>query len=462
MVEGAFPGGTTINIIEGAYTCYPNVGTVLTPEITPLTVYTVGPTMYMEATKTTGLVLGESFTVYVKFKDFTDLYGWQAGLQWDPSVLEATSVEDFYAGSLFDVLAPGVFTLNISGILNNTAGKLYPPHGQCLTNDYNVTGTSGTGYEIFKVEFMVKDVFEDGTTIEIMDGGYTCYPNVGKVLTPTTTPLTVYTLVGPPGPREYTVTLCVYAPGAVPETNCTSHIVTVYPPAMGRAIDLYTLSKDPFDGKGPNVECDAFAPQELVILCAKVTYNDDPVANKIVSFIVNASDGTGTLILFRTNMTNAEGIARVEFRIPSDAPFGQWLAYAMVDIAQKRVVDTMPFKVGWIIEILSITPQAASYKKGETAEFELEIQNIAKTLKNATVTVVIYDELAVPIAVITYTWTILPEETMLFSSELGIPMWAFVGIAYVYANAFTILPTPTNEGVPYCPEASSTFIIAKP
>jgi len=227
---------------------------------------------------------------------------------------------------------------------------------------------------------------------------------------------------------------------------------------MGAAIDLY-CQKAPFDGKGPNVKSDAFAPQELVILYAKVTYNDDPVANKLVGFQVNASDGT--LVFTRVAETDESGIAMAEFRIPSDPVFGEWLAYAIVDVAQTTVADTMPFDVGWIIEILSVTPVESTYSKGETASFTLSIKNLGKTTKTPTITVVVYDECAVPIAVaLVPEWSIEGEATVDFTCDLEIPMWAFVGTATVYANAFTDLPS--NDGVPYCPEASASFIIAKP
>ena len=262
---------------------------------------------------------------------------------------------------------------------------------------------------------------------------------------------------------DYPVTLQVYAPGATPDTAEVTHTITVLPPAMGAQIDLY-CQRVPYDGTGPNVEADAFAPQELVILYAKVTYNGDPVANKLVAFQVNMSNNEA--LIYRVAMTNGTGIAETEFRIPSNPPglpVSDWMAWATVDVAETTVADTMPFKVGWLVYIVSVIPEFLSYKKGETAHFDLEINNIAKTTKNPLITVVVYDALGVPIGMVEIpAWNIPGESTKFLGVDIDIPMSAFISppSGSVYANAFTDLPQ--NNGVPYCPEASSTFLIAKP
>ena len=83
-----------------------------------------------------------------------------------------------------------------------------------------------------------------------------------------------------------------------------------------RVIDLYT-QKVPFDGKGPNQPSDSFQPQELVILYALVTYNDAPVAQKVVSFSVNGPPNPfENITLLRTATSDQNGVANVSFRIP--------------------------------------------------------------------------------------------------------------------------------------------------
>jgi len=256
---------------------------------------------------------------------------------------------------------------------------------------------------------------------------------------------------------EYHVTLEVYAPGATPDTADITKTVKVIPPAMGAAVDLTAPTQAPFDGTGPDVECDAFAPQQLVVLRAKVTYNLDPVQGKLVAFEVH--DGDDYIIIARTNTTNADGIAEVSFRIPSMPNFGDWLAIVTVDVAETTVADTMPFKVGWIIELLSVEPDASTYHKGELMYFTLTFKNIALTTKNTTLTVVVYDDVGVPIGLL-----VVPD----FSVEAGfdgpyltagitVPPWTFIGTGKVYANAYTKLPS--LGGVPYCPEVFAEFVL---
>jgi hypothetical protein len=254
----------------------------------------------------------------------------------------------------------------------------------------------------------------------------------------------------------------VYAPGSLPEeTDQESHDVTVLERPLGPNIDLYA---DDWS-KGPDQEGDAHAPQELVCLYAKVTYNDDPVANKLVAFQVIDSEGHD--IIYRVDDTDKNGIATVCFRVPNTPAFGTWLAIATVDIAQTTVDDTMPFKVGWIVEILSIqltddmgTP-LTSIKKGETMYFTITLQNIAKSSRTATLTVTVYDDAGQPIGSFAIEdETFMPGPATILNFALLVPSYAFVGVGKAYANAFTAFPV--DGGVPLCPEASTQFQIKKP
>jgi PKD repeat protein len=263
---------------------------------------------------------------------------------------------------------------------------------------------------------------------------------------------------------DYNVTLEVYAPGnypqGVPDTDRITKTITVFAPAMGAALDL-TSNKE-VNGLGPGQPSDAFAPQELVILYAKVTYNGEPVANKLVGFEVK--DPNGTPVIYRANVTDESGVAWVEFRLPSNPPFGDWLAIAKVEVAQTIVGDTMPFKVGWIVSIVSVEPDQGSYAKGEEASFTVTLKNIAKTTKTVVLTITVYDACGVPIyAAAVPDWSIEGEATKLFTfTDVLIPNWAFISPppAYVYVNVFT--DTPQYGGVPYCPEGSTWFLITKP
>ena len=262
-------------------------------------------------------------------------------------------------------------------------------------------------------------------------------------------------------PGDYPVTLEVYAPGTgVEETDQITKTVKVIPPPAGAAIDL-TSNKVPMNGEGPDVASDSFAPQELMILYAKVTYNDDPVEGKLVGFEVRDSEDNH--VTYRTATTDSSGIAWVELRIPSMPASGDWIAIAIVDVAGTTVADTMPFRVGWIVQILSVTPDLAEYHKGEDMSFIMEITNIALTSKTVTLTLVIYDACGVPIAqLVILDWTLDPDVTAYVATAVGIPVpsWAFVSPppAVVYANSFTALPS--LGGVPTCPEVSAEFMIS--
>jgi len=508
------------------------------------------PTMYLTATKTTGLTIGEKFYVEVLIKDFTDLYGWQVGLLFDKNVLEVDTTDPSggvqygklsWSESIFAVLAPSRSTNPMAGTIDNANGQIYPPYAEALTGSGGVTGTAGTGYKLMKVAFKVKGYAPTGTTISFYESdpfgivsAWTQWPNVGDLLAPAYESLTVYT-EAPPAPHgptakfswlplfptegatvnfdasastpgfdgtnicpitqyrwdwngdlvfddttasptithvfatagDYPVTLEVYAPGATPDTDRITKTVKVLPPAQGADIDLY-CQRTPYNGEGPDVEADAFAPQELVILKAKVTYNGDPVANKLVAFQVNASDGSD--VIYRVAFTNDEGIATVEFRIPSNPPMGMWIAWATVDVAETIVADTMPFYVGWLITIGNVVLTPSSVAKGATLTVEFDVYNWAMTTKDPTMTIVLYDACGVPIQQIAVeSWDIpgrsgnpIPPSPQPFSQTFTIPLWAFIsppeGKAYI--NAFTALPC--NNGVPYCPEASASFIILKP
>ena len=229
--------------------------------------------------------------------------------------------------------------------------------------------------------------------------------------------------------------------------------VTVYPP-----VDVYTER----GGKGEGAWSDAYAPQEEVVIFASVTRKGDPVQNKLVAFEVQ--DPTGDVWLDRSNNTDQNGIATVRFRLPAEPVFGTWIVIATGDIAEQTFNDTVTLKVGWLVEILSIETvdiygdTKTSFTKGEHVYFNVTIQNIAFTSKEATITIVVYDECGVPIGHVTLqNWLIPPGTTQIFIIDLQIPKWAYVGVAATYVNAYTDLPT--QEGTPTCPEKATTFLI---
>jgi len=257
---------------------------------------------------------------------------------------------------------------------------------------------------------------------------------------------------------NYTVTLKVTDRQGFSDT--TSKMITVLPFRL--TIDVYT-QKEPYSGKGPNMPSDAFAPEEEVILYANVTFNDEPVADKLVDFYVFEPNATEPF-LHRTNMTDGNGLTYVSFRLGNEPPFGIYKVVANVEVTQTIAEDTMTFKVGWIIEVLRVettdkdgNPQV-DFREGEDIHFKLIVQNIAFISKNATLTVVVYDETRTPIGVGDSQLEIAPgwfELNLLFN--LRVPKWSAVGVAEGFACAFT--NWIWENGTAYCPEATTSLAI---
>jgi len=257
---------------------------------------------------------------------------------------------------------------------------------------------------------------------------------------------------------NYTVTLTVTDREGL--KNSTSKIVTVMPFRL--KIDVYT-QQVPYSGKGPNMPSDAFTPQELVILYANVTFNDSPAEGKIVNFEVYEPNATSPFIS-RTNITNADGIAWIDFRLNTTPPFGTYHVIANVEVVGNIAEDTLTFRVGWIIQILAVETldkdgnPCVEFSKKDTIQFNLIVENIAFLSKNATLTMVIYDEKETSIGEADVQLKIDPgwsELRMIIC--LTIPEWSLVGSAQVFANAYT--NWLNVGGVPYCPEKMAAIMI---
>jgi len=236
-------------------------------------------------------------------------------------------------------------------------------------------------------------------------------------------------------------------------------------------IDLFTQKK-PYNGKGLNQPSDAFAPQEEVILYTNLTYQGAAVANKLVAFEISGPVNPLNNITFnRIAMTNASGIATIDFRIPWPTEnheliiFGTWKAYASADIAEVRVEDTLTFDVGWIVEIVSLMtvdqnlqPQT-KFTRGTCMGVQVVLKNIAMLPKKVTLAISAFDAIKTHIIGVINDFEVNPRDTYTYKNcNLQIPDWAAIGDATVNASAYT---APLTEGgVPYCPEVSTTFWIA--
>jgi hypothetical protein len=237
----------------------------------------------------------------------------------------------------------------------------------------------------------------------------------------------------------------------------------------GRALDLYT-QKTPFSGKGMNQSSDAFQPQELVVLYALVTYNDVPVASKLVGFQVTGPPNIFTNITISGSApSDQDGIANFSFRVPwpnanpEAIVFGQWFAVATVDIAQQTVVDTLTFQVGWIVELTNIATLDSQLKPKTTFSTQdvvvlnLTVKSIALTPKQGAITIDVKDSLSYPIMHIELDNLVFPPSVSYVNTSSLIPTYAANGTATVTAAPYTALPE--NGGVLYSPAISTQIQI---
>jgi hypothetical protein len=238
----------------------------------------------------------------------------------------------------------------------------------------------------------------------------------------------------------------------------------------GVAIDLYT-DQAPFDGKGANQSADAYEPQELVVLFALATYNDAPVAGKLVAFQVNGPmNQFQNITVVGSGTTDENGIAEFSFRLPwpSQTPekaiFGQWIALAAVEIAERVVVDTLTFRVGWILSIIEIAtlntelgPQSI-FTRQDPIVFNLTVQNTARTEKSAIIGVEVKDSDQNPIIYIQMESRPFQPGNSNVKATSQIPSSAETGLANASAAPFTA--PPDQGGKLYSPAIYTTFTIS--
>jgi hypothetical protein len=237
---------------------------------------------------------------------------------------------------------------------------------------------------------------------------------------------------------------------------------------QGGKLDIFT-QKEPFSGRGLNVSSDAFGPEEEVMIYASVTYNDYPVGRALVGFEIHGPrNSMYNITLCTSNQTDDAGIARIRFRIGliSQINFGEWKVFGTVFVADKVCLDFLSFKVGWIVEVVSIKTVNESYieqtefTKGSYVGIELSLRNIAMTEKKATLSIAIYDLLRVQInSTEIEDFNLQSNGSILhIGCFLLIPEWACAGDAVACVSAYT---APASQGgVPYCPEISKHFLIA--
>jgi len=236
----------------------------------------------------------------------------------------------------------------------------------------------------------------------------------------------------------------------------------------GCTIDVFT-QREPYSGKGLDMPSDAFGPEEILILYALVSQMGWPLENYLVAFHVFLPSNASFSLTARTN---SSGIASINFTIntppvnfnESDI-FGYWHVLADVMIDNSHLEDSLVFRVDWIVKVLSVRTidgnltYQTNFGKGGDLGLEITLRSIAMTMRNATIAIVVYDVLNVPV---TYTeivdFDVPPNERLVkFFCKLQIPSWAYTGNSTVYVSA---LRAPASEGgLPFCPPVSASFVI---
>lgn len=241
---------------------------------------------------------------------------------------------------------------------------------------------------------------------------------------------------------------------------------------VGRLIDLYGGAVNegygalpfpaPYGGQGSNNPMDLVTPQSWVQLYANVTYNGWPVQSKTVSFEVQYPNGDVFAKL--TDITDVNGVATVGFRMPwpcenPESLFGVWKVIATVSIADVVVNDTMEFHYDYMVRLWKVTTDKYEYEHGETVTITIEYGTHAMRSYPLLITVVIKDDLGVPIGIATAEGTVGGAQFCKYKNStitrtIVIPKWAYAGVATVHVNAFD--KEPADGGFAWCPEYTPT------
>jgi hypothetical protein len=253
-------------------------------------------------------------------------------------------------------------------------------------------------------------------------------------------------------------------------------------PVGGTQIDVYITNWQTIDTTHPfktptgtgisnstfNFICDAFGPQEEMNLAALVTYDNAPVAQKLVTFVV--ASPTGYNYTFQST-TNLNGIATYTYRLPwfdnTSQAFGMWTVTAFVDVSQVRVSDLMPFQFGYIVgttnTALSLSNTVAfreSYVGQPT--LTVYVNSISNQTQHFWLTYTVFDNNHVPVQQGALNNVAIAPNTQNMANPvpIAVPTWSFVGGATVNVNLFNENPTATNaNALPYCPQATNTDLL---
>jgi hypothetical protein len=400
--------------------------------------------------------VGFTFTADVSLtvSPFWDVAGFDFIMHYDPTLIQANADTIDPDGWFASFWPGGVFTaLNT---IDNVAGEVHVAFLGIPADEGAHTPPFGTG-RLLEVTF---ESIYVSTTYPPPECDLALWnPPPRPMPDPTNWDVTYFPtdMAGFPHPeRSYSPWNSQETSVPIPHVIDNGHYTAKFQP-LGRSIELITQYPEGFNGRGPNVPSDAFGPQATVRLIAIVTYNLNPVQQKDVTFDITSPTGEWRIIL--CNRTDANGVAWVQFGLPwpCDDPegrvFGTWFATAAVDIREQYVMDTITWQVGYLINIVSVEGQPDnSFAIYDHLSFKVSYTSISHQDRVAWFSMVVYDELEVPIAWFLVGPITIPygDGSIVIECKL-VPKHTFVGLGHVFTNILYLTPDHAAF-LQYCPQ----------
>jgi hypothetical protein len=156
-----------------------------------------------------------------------------------------------------------------------------------------------------------------------------------------------------------------------------------------------------------------------VILFNYLTLNQELVEGKRVAFqVINPFEVT---VAYRSTLTNAPNFT-IPYAVPPEEVIGT------VSVLERTLWDTLTFKVGWLVEITEIQitnvfgESAMAFRHGESAYFNVTVDNITFINKMVALTITVYDVVNCSIGNILLNNWVIPPGNLNVVFEFQVPM----------------------------------------
>jgi hypothetical protein len=231
----------------------------------------------------------------------------------------------------------------------------------------------------------------------------------------------------------------------ISHTTISGNVTVTLPPIQ--VVDVYTQR----GGVGANVSSDAFAPGETIFFNASLIFQGAPVPGIIVQFITYDPHGTPTA---RTSVSGQDGIAVLNFTLPSSPVFGNYVTLASATVNGNSYNDTVSYQVGWIINIAqaivcnSTGGAQTQFPRGNLAYLNVTLDNISFNPKQLFLSISPTDAFGNQVG---QEWVCCAIRAGKTSVLMGfrIPYWTLPGVGQVFVGAYN--NPPWAGGLAYCP-----------